>query len=89
MEIVVVDSLQQEMKINLTLKQWLSIGAFIASIVIGFIALFLPPTGVIDSSVLWFVAQLLCFTAGLLGINLNIDNIKQTIKTTKENDKDI
>lgn len=71
------------MKIE-NIKPYLSIGAFIASILIGFIALFIPPAGVIDASVLWFTAQLLCFTAGILGINLNIDSLKQKINTNKE-----
>ena len=60
-----------------TLKQIISIIAFLSAIVIGFIALFIPPTGVIDASVLWFIAQLLVFVSGLLGINFSIDNIKQ------------
>lgn len=65
------------------IKPYISIASFISSIVIGFIALFLPPMGIIDSSVLWFTAQLLCFTSGLLGINFNIDNLKQTVKVEK------
>lgn len=60
-----------------TIKQIISIIAFLSAIVIGFIALFIPPTGVIDASVLWFIAQLLVFVSGLLGINFSIDNIKQ------------
>lgn len=70
------------------IKTYLSIGAFVASIIVAFIALFLPPTGVIDTSVLWFTAQLLCFTSGMLGINMHVDNLKQVITTTKnENNK--
>lgn len=46
----------------------MSIVAFVAALIIGFIALFIPPTGVIDQSVLWFTAQLLVFTSGILGI---------------------
>lgn len=46
----------------------MSIAAFVAALVIGFVALFIPPTGVIDQSVLWFTAQLLVFTSGILGI---------------------
>ena len=49
-------------------KSIMSIFAFIAALIIGFVALFLPPIGIIDQSVLWFTAQLLVFTSGILGI---------------------
>jgi predicted membrane channel-forming protein YqfA (hemolysin III family) len=35
------------------------------AIVISFIALFLPPSGAIDSSVLWLIAQALIFVSSL------------------------
>lgn len=70
---------------NLVVKQIIAIVSFIASIVVGFIALFIPPAGIIDPSVLWWVAQLLVFTSGLLGINLTIDH-KNKIATTKKED---
>lgn len=66
-------------------KAIISILAFLAAVVIGFIALFIPPGGVIDPSVLWFTAQLLVFTSGLLGINMNIDFLKKTASSHKEN----
>lgn len=69
------------------IKAGLSILAFFSAVVIGFIALFIPPTGVIDASVLWFTAQLLVFVSGLLGINLNIDSLKQIASTKKDNTK--
>ena len=50
------------------IKHIMSIVAFIAALIIGFVALFLPPIGIIDQSVLWFTAQLLVFTSGILGI---------------------
>lgn len=68
-------------------KEILSISAFICAVIIGFCALWIPPMGVIDPSVLWFTAQLLCFVAGLLGINFNIDSLKHTASTTKEVEK--
>lgn len=37
----------------------------LGAIVISFIALFLPPQGVIDSSVLWLIAQVLVFVSSL------------------------
>lgn len=67
-----------------TIKSYISIASFVASVIIGFIALFLPPTGIIDASVLWFVAQLLCFTAGILGINLSIDGLKRKVEAKQE-----
>ena len=67
-----------------TLKAIISVVAFLAAVVIGFIALFIPPTGIIDASVLWFIAQLLVFVSSLLGINLSIDNIKQVAEVVKK-----
>ena len=57
------------------LKETLATLAFISSVVIGFIAIFIPPHGVIDASVLWFTAQLLVFTSTLLGFEVTVDNV--------------
>ena len=54
------------------LKNSLALLSFISAIVIGFIALYLPPYGIIDTSVLWFVAQLLVFTSNILGFNFRV-----------------
>ena len=54
------------------LKRWLAMISFFAAIIIGVIALFLPPEGVIDDSVLWFTAQLLVFTANIFGFNFDV-----------------
>lgn len=54
-------------------RRYLCIISFAIAIVIGIVALFMPPAGIIDSSVLWFTAQLLVFTSGLLGIDITID----------------
>jgi len=70
------------------IKCIISIVAFLAAVVIGFIALFIPPHGVIDASVLWFTAQLLVFVSGLLGINLSLDSFKHTASTTLEDKKE-
>ena len=48
----------------------LAVIAMLSAILISFIALFIPPHGIIDSSVLWFTAQLLVFTATLLGLKM-------------------
>lgn len=68
---------------NKNLKSIMSIISFLVAIVIGFIALFMPPQGIIDASVLWFTAQLLVFTSGLLGIDITIDNLKHKAHTKK------
>jgi len=60
-------------------KSMLSVISFLAAIVIGFIALFIPPEGTIHSSVLWFTAQLLVFTSSLLGINISFSDLKPNI----------
>lgn len=65
---------------KLKIKYILSIISFLSSIVIGFLALYLPPIGIIDHSVLWFTAQLLLFTASILGIDFRIDNNNNLIK---------
>lgn len=54
------------------IKLILAVLAFVVAVVIGFIALFVPPKGVIDSSVLWFTSQLLVFVATMLGLNLTL-----------------
>ena len=55
-----------------TLKKWIAMISFFAAIIIGVIALFLPPEGVIDNSVLWFTAQLLVFTSNIFGFNFDV-----------------
>lgn len=62
--------------------------AFISAVVIGFIALYSPPKGVIDTSVLWFTAQMLVFVSTLLGLNLTIDGSKHFISNLKPKDED-
>lgn len=51
-------------------KKILSILLTIASIGFGVAGFIVPPTGKIDSSVLWFTAQLFVFAATLLGIDV-------------------
>ena len=65
------------------IKTVISIVAFISAIVLGFIALFLPPTGIIDNSVLWFTAQLLVFVCSLLGVDLTIDRFSTKKKEVR------
>lgn len=52
------------------LKRILAISCTISSIGFGIAGFFVPPQGIIDSSVLWFTAQLFVFAATMLGIDL-------------------
>ena len=65
------------------IKTYLSIASFACAIAIGFIALVIPPIGIIDASVLWFTSQCLVFTSGMLGINFSIDGVKKIAKVEK------
>ena len=66
-----------------TLKRWVAMISFFAAIIIGVIALFLPPSGVIDDSVLWFTAQLLVFTANIFGFNLDVFKSNKVNKSSE------
>ena len=68
-------------------KVGISVGAFLASIVIGFMALIIPPQGIIDSSVLGWTAQMLLFISALLGVNLNLDSLSFRGKTHKDKEE--
>lgn len=63
------------------MKQFLAIVAFLSSIAFGVIAMNTPPYAEIDSSVLWFIAQMLLFTASLIGIDIKIIPFKDVFKT--------
>lgn len=66
------------------MRNFLSSLSFLAAIVFGVIAMFTPPYAQIDSSVLWFTAQLLVFTASMLGINFKITDITNVFETDKD-----
>lgn len=61
------------------IKLILAIITTIAAIGVGVAALFIPPGGEIHSSVLYFTAQLLVFTATCLGLSMSIDTIKNQV----------
>lgn len=65
-------------------NKYYSLVAFLTAIIIGFIALFIPPAGIIDNSVLWFIAQLLVFVSNILGFNFNVFKSPQNIQSHKE-----
>lgn len=69
-------------------KTGLAIACTVCAVVIGFIALFVPPCGLIDSSVLWFTSQLLIFTATMLGVNLDLGKWGSTKNNNDNNTKE-
>jgi acyl-CoA synthetase (AMP-forming)/AMP-acid ligase II len=69
------------------IKSIISVIAFLSAVIIGFIAIFIPPSGIIDASVLWFTAQLLVFVSGLLGVDFQINALKQIASTSNNKEK--
>lgn len=67
------------------IKNIISLGCFIAAVVIAIIALYMPVVGIIDSSVLWFTAQLLVMCCSIIGIKFNI---KDVFGSNKNKDKE-
>lgn len=65
---------------NDRVKNIISIMCMVAAIVIAFVALYCPPVGVIDTSVLWFTAQLMVFVASIIGIKLVIPDVFKSHK---------
>lgn len=60
--------------------------SFLSAMVIGFIAMFLPVKGIIDTSVLWFIAQLLVFTSNIFGFEFK--NVFKSDKNLQSSKKD-
>lgn len=56
-------------------KNYLSSIALISAVAIMFIAVYLEPKGIIDTSVLYVIAQLLVYSASMLGISSAIKEI--------------
>ena len=53
-------------------KSRLGVFSFFFAIIFGLVGMFLPPIGIIDNSVLIFIAQLLVFCSNILGFNLDV-----------------
>lgn len=66
------------------LKSFIAFVSFISGIAVGIIAMFIPPLAIIDSSVLWFIAQLLVFSSSIIGISFEISSIKDLFKKDKD-----
>lgn len=74
-------------------KIYLAIVAFVAAIIVGSIALFLPDLKEepkVDLSVLWFTSQLLLFCSAVLHLNLSLDvqNLRGHTKPKEDNKED-
>ena len=59
------------------MKEVIAVSSFLAAICFGCAALIIPPKGVIDSSVLVLIAQLLILCATFLGVDSYIDIIRR------------
>ena len=57
------------------IKIIIAVASFVWALLLSAVALFLPPQGEIDQSVLLLVAQLLLLTATLLGVDSYVDRI--------------
>lgn len=66
------------------MRKLMSFLSFLGALVCAFIAMNTPPYAVIDSSVLWFTAQLLVFCASLIGIDFKITDITNVFKAGKD-----
>ena len=62
------------------MKKKISLLAFCSAVAFAAAGLYLPPTGVIDSTVLMLVAQLLVLCATLLGVDSYFDKLRELMK---------
>jgi hypothetical protein len=59
------------------MKEAIAVASFLCAILFGCAALVIPPRGVIDSSVLVLIAQLLILCATFLGVESYVDIIRR------------
>ena len=62
------------------MKKKISLLAFCSAVAFAAAGLIIPPQGVIDSTVLMLVAQLLVLCATLLGVDSYFDKLKELMK---------
>ena len=62
------------------MKRKIALLSFCSAVAFAAAGLYLPPMGVIDSSVLMLVAQLLVLCATLLGVDSYFDKLKELMK---------
>lgn len=65
-----------------TIKEWTAIALLATGVAMAFVALFLPPSGEIDESVLYIFAQILIYAGTVFGLDHYI-----SLKVKKMNDK--
>lgn len=53
-------------------KSVIAVVCVVAAIGFGIAGFYAPPVGVISSSVLWFIAQMLVYSATMLGIDVEL-----------------
>lgn len=65
---------------------WVSVTSFVVGVTLTFLGLFLPPTGVIDNSVLVAVGQFLTLAAAGLGVKEYVDGriIRERMRGARE-----
>lgn len=66
------------------IKSSIAVFCVICAMTCAFVALYMPPQGIIHSSVLWFIAQTLLFVGSLLGVEVGIVNNKGFFKIKVE-----
>ena len=62
------------------MKRKIALLSFCSAVAFAAAGLYLPPMGVIDSSVLMLVAQLLVLCATLLGVDSYFDKLRELMK---------
>lgn len=71
--------------LKLTIKDYYAGFAIIVATVLAFCGTFLPPAGIVDSSMLYLIAQFLVLAATLLGFGTMYTQIYNMIKGFKNN----
>lgn len=69
----------------MTAKTLYSGVALASAVFIAIFAIYIEPMGIIDTSVLYVVAQLLIYSASLMGISSAVATILSAIKDIKQN----
>ena len=68
---------------HIVFKERLAAFATIAAVGFGIAGMALPPYGIIDSSILYIIAQLLIFAATLLGFGSTVEKVTNMVNEIK------
>lgn len=52
------------------MKKWLAVSSFVIAVVLVVVNMLMPPPGKVDESIIYVFAQLLLYSATLLGVQL-------------------